>query len=399
MGDKKVSNKLKMKSFCLQYFVIYIFTAIVCSQYIPYLSSIGYNAFERGVIVAVYQIVAIFIQFICGYFCDKYGWFRRLFGIVTAITAVATAALFTFTQKIFILQLLLMVMSGSFNQSLFTLADNLLFAFNGGRENFSFIRSMGSIGWSVGSLIIAKILEIGGFGGVSVFVLLTGVLTLAVTYIFIPAPQIDTSNAKSSGIKMSDCVKLIKNERYVLTVITLFLVYMTSVSVSYALIDKILLLGGNTTHVAYRAAIHGIVEIPFYIFGAKISKKFGYNNLLTFCAVTFTLQFITYIIAGSANLLVILTVWQAVTGTSYMLAARNLLYEYADDDIKSTGLMLGSSLHMGIGSVLMPVVGGFITENVGVNVTLAIAAASSALGIVTSIMLKRADAKYRKSDD
>ena len=93
MGDKKVSNKLKMKSFCLQYFVIYIFTAIVCSQYIPYLSSIGYNAFERGVIVAVYQIVAIFIQFICGYFCDKYGWFRRLFGIVTAITAVATAAL------------------------------------------------------------------------------------------------------------------------------------------------------------------------------------------------------------------------------------------------------------------------------------------------------------------
>ena len=90
-----------------------------------------------------------------------------------------------------------------------------------------------------------------------------------------------------------------------------------------------------------------------------------------------------------------LTLWQAVTNTSYMLANRDLLYRYSDERLKSTGMLLGISVHYGLGNSIMPVLGGYLTTHFGVNVTLTFAAVSAFLAFLLSMVLRRMD---RESD-
>ena len=61
MKDKKLMIK-----FCAIYFMIYAVIALAYTQYVPYLSSIGYNPMERGLLISSYAITTIAFQLIFG---------------------------------------------------------------------------------------------------------------------------------------------------------------------------------------------------------------------------------------------------------------------------------------------------------------------------------------------
>ena len=65
--------KLKRRIiFCSIYFLAYFVYAMPYSQYIPYLTKIGYSATQRGLMISCYSVMNIVFQLIFGYFSDKY---------------------------------------------------------------------------------------------------------------------------------------------------------------------------------------------------------------------------------------------------------------------------------------------------------------------------------------
>lgn len=381
--------------FCFEYVFTYVLASFIITQQVPFLTGLGYDALERGILVAVCQVVAIALQIIVGYLCDQRHWYKQLFVAVVVVAAVSSFIFFSIQVKIFALQMCLLTISGAFTNSLYGVTDNWLFAYPNGRKEFSFIRAFGSVGWAIGSIVIASLISWFGYQGMAAGVLLSAVVLLGMGCLIKKPPVTDEQKKNATAIHVSDIKVLVRNKKYVLTVVILTLIVFATNNTMYSVVDKIMLLGGSHTEVGTKAMIHGFVEIPFYLFGALLIRRFGTKRLLSFAALTVFIQFVMYACTTTVSGMIWLTLWQAVTNTSYMLANRDLLYRYSDERLKSTGMLLGISVHYGLGNSIMPVLGGYLTTHFGVNVTLTFAAVSAFLAFLLSMVLRRMD---RESD-
>ena len=48
--------------FCFEYVFTYVLASFIITQQVPFLTGLGYDALERGILVAVCQVVAIALQ-------------------------------------------------------------------------------------------------------------------------------------------------------------------------------------------------------------------------------------------------------------------------------------------------------------------------------------------------
>ena len=86
-----MEDKRLMVKFCVIYLLAYGVIALGYTQYVPYLSSIGYNPMERGIVISSYAITTITFQLIFGILSDKYKTVKKL-----CINAVVAFAIFTY---------------------------------------------------------------------------------------------------------------------------------------------------------------------------------------------------------------------------------------------------------------------------------------------------------------
>ncbi|MCI8293839.1 MAG: MFS transporter [Hespellia sp.] len=385
--------KIMKPKFWTLYFFTYIVTALIMTQQVPYLTQLGYNAFERGLILGACQLSSIVLQLLLGYLCDKYRLHKQLFISTVLISAVGSYIFFTYHCRQLFIHILILFVAGAFINSIYGVQDNWVYSFKGGDEAFSAIRGYGALGWSICAIFVSHLIDNYGYSGLSMTILGAAVL-LIVVCLFIPSPKttpapIPTSKHEMSSVRISDFVRLFRHRGYFLTVVILLLISFTTIHISYAVIDKMILLGGGTAEVGYKATIHGLVELPFYFLGAKIVKRFGNHKLLLFAAATSTIQFIMYRAFHTLFMMVALTCWQCVTSTSYQIASRNLLHYYSDENLKSTGLLLGISLHVGVAAVIAPIAGGYVTKNFGVDATLDLSIFFGISAILLSVYLMK----------
>jgi len=385
MGNKKLMIK-----FCIIYFLIYGVIALAYTQYVPYLSSIGYNPMERGILISSYAVTTIIFQVMFGILSDKYKTVKKLCIIAVVSFAIFTYIFFSLETKAFILHMILIAMSAGLANLNFGYFDNWLFTFGEkAREQFSFIRAFGSIGWGVASIFIAKLVDIFTYKGLGLIIILLTIILLGL--MFLVAEGTKTKTSKSEKITSSDIKELISNRKYILVVIILFLVYCAGASNQTTIIDKMLELGATNTQIGYKWTISGLIEIPVYIYGSFFLRKLGPYRLLCMAAFATMLQFILFGLSNDVWMMVLLSSFQIITGPMMMLASRILIYEFSSEKLKSTGLLLALSLYSGLSALLMPSIGGTITNYFGVNTTIFIVAVVSGCGFLLSLVLKRMD--------
>ncbi|PRR83725.1 hypothetical protein [Clostridium vincentii] len=86
--------------------IIYIFAALILTSFVPYLTGIGYNALERGILLSTYAVVGIFLQIIFGFLSDKYHTIKRFTIIALIMLSVSGFLMFIFGTKLFIYHLI-----------------------------------------------------------------------------------------------------------------------------------------------------------------------------------------------------------------------------------------------------------------------------------------------------
>ena len=381
--------KLKRRIiFCSIYFLAYFVYAMPYSQYIPYLTKIGYSATQRGLMISCYSVMNIVFQLIFGYFSDKYNKAKEILIISILLMAVSTLFLFSFETQIFILHLLLVALSGGLVNTNFGLLDTWLYT-NGDDtvENFGFIRAFGSLGWAVASLLISNWIAMVGYTKCGISIVFLSVLTLG--FILLCKNKRISAKKNTSKINLKDVKKLICSKTYILLVGIMFLLTCVTSMNSSVIVDKFIVLGATSSDIGLKWAINGVVEIPCYLMGSIILEKLGANKLLILGAFTLAIQYFFYASVGSVNALLIVSAGQMFTGPFVMLSSRMLFRKYAPIELQSTALLLGLSIYQGISMFVMPIVGGFLTDNVSVNATLYIVVVFAIVGIILSVLLDR----------
>lgn len=372
----------------------YIAFSFAMTQFTPFLSKLGYDSMERGMLLSSFAVMTIILQMLFGFLSDKFRTVKKFMLSALLIYAIAVYMFYTKEEQNFIYHIITIAISGGLVNTSCALSDTWILASNEYlRNRLSFIKAFGSIGWAIGSIILPTIIYKFGYRGVSNSILIICIISLGLMYFLKDVNKIHHKEVEK--IKLEDLKALIFNKKYSLLVFILFLMYCVIVTNNITVVDKMLELGATDLQIGYKWSIQSLIEIPTYLFGAYFLRKFDHYFLLKVSAVALTIQFILFGVCSSVIGIVILSGLQILTTPLLLITSKTLIFELTSEKMKSTGQLYAMSIFAGVSSLIVPVCAGMITRYVNVNATLMIAASLSAVScVLISALKKDADVEY-----
>lgn len=348
------------------YFMAYFLYCGFLSLLVPYLSLIGFTPSQRGTMMSLVAITSILFQFFFGYISDKYHKEKLFVIILISITAIISTIFYLNPSTNFILQLIIVGISGGLVYTNYSALDNWIFTYGEeARSKFSFIRTFGSIGWAVASVVFAMILNNFGYPGVAISLMILLALTILPILLVNEKPEVEEFS--KTKITKEDFVELLTNKKYLLLVFILFLLSCAYSCSGTAVIEKLMKLGASNTAIGWKWSLCAIVEIPFYLLGYQIVKKVGTYKLLIFAAFMTMIQYTLFGLSTSVLSMVLLNGFQMFTLPVVNLISRFLFFDYATEKLRSTSVMLALCIFQGLSMLIMPIIIGYVIENYHVN--------------------------------
>ena len=383
MTQNKHSNQRTITTFIGIYIISYLGFAFGTVQIVPYLTSIGYSPVERGILISSIAIITIIVQLIFGYLSDKYKTVKKLFVLVMIVFAAASWTFYMTDSPHFILHLILVALCGGFANLGMGIEDNWVLETNERTRNlFSVIRAFGSLGWALGGILLGYLIKYFGYKSLSITILFFTILTLGGSFLLNDASK--SSDETLRNITKEDVMELLRNKAYILVVVILFLLSCIQMFNNYTLVDKIMILGGTSKEVGIAATIKGIVELPMFLAGPMILRKYKAKALLIVSAIAYTIQFFLFGYVTTVSGVFMLIGLQMLTNPSLIIASKVLIDELTSDACKSTGQLVAMSIYTGGASLLIPYLSGVLTEWKDVNFTLFFAAS---LGVIALLLI------------
>lgn len=375
----------------------YIAFSFAMTQFTPFLSKLGYDSMERGILLSSFAVMTIILQLIFGFLSDKYRTVKKFMVFALIIYSASTYMFFTKKVQSFTYHLIIIAISGGLLNTSCALSDTWILGSNEHlRDRLSFIKAFGSIGWAMGSVILPTIIYKFGYSGISNCILILCIISLSLIYFIKDVHKVD--NSKVEKIKVEDIKELIFNKKYSLLVFILFLMYCVIIANNSAVVDKMLELGATNLQIGYKWSIQSLIEIPTYLFGAYFLRKYNHYFLLKVSAAVLTIQFVLFGLCSSVIGIVILSSFQMLTTPLLMITSKTLIFELTSEKMKSTGQLYAMSVFGGVSSLLVPVCAGMITRYFNVNVTLLIAASLSAVScVLINILRKDTNIEYNEN--
>ena len=89
--------------------------------------------------------------------------------------------------------------------------------------------------------------------------------------------------------------------------------YMIGTADQYVVIDKMLDIAGNSTAVGIKWALQSFMEVPLFLFSAKILARFQTKTLLYFGTLMYGIKFLLYGISFQPWMIILTAALQLVT--------------------------------------------------------------------------------------
>lgn len=374
------------------YIFLYIFNYIAFSfgmtQFIPFLSKLGYDPMERGMLLSSLAVMTIILQILFGLLSDKYQTVKKFMIFALFFYGAASYLFYTKQTKFFIYHMITIAICGGLINTICGLSDTWILASNKYlRKRLSFIKAFGSIGWALGSVILPTIIFRFGYRGIGNGIFSICIFSLILMYFIKDVNRIHNKDVEKS--KLSDIKELIFNKKYSLLVFILFLMYCAIIANSTVVVDKMLILGATNLQIGYKWSIQSIIEIPTYLFGVYFLRKFDSYSLLKITASVLTIQFVLFGACNTVISIIILSALQMFTTPLLLINSKTLIFELTSEKMKSTGQLYALSIFTGISSLLVPICAGTITRYFNVNITLFIAASLSATAFLLVSVLRK----------
>lgn len=374
------------------YILLYVFTYVAFSfgmtQFTPFLSKIGYDSMERGILLSSFAVMTIILQMLFGFLSDKYRTVKKFMVVVLLIYAAVAYLFYTKEAQAFTYHMIAIAFCGGLINTSCGLSDTwILGSHEYLSKRLSFIKAFGSIGWAIGSVILPTIIFKFGYRGLSNGILILCILSLALMYFIKDVNKVHNKDVEK--LRVADMKELILNKKYSLLVFILFLMYCVIITNNITVVDKMLVLGATDLQIGYKWSIQSVIEIPTYLFGIYFLRKFDHYFLLKVCATVLTIQFVLFGVCSTVIGIIILSMFQMFTTPLLLITSKTLIFELTSEKMKSTGQLYALSIFIGLSSLLVPICAGVITKYCNVNITLFIAASLSAIAYVLISVLKK----------
>lgn len=370
-------------NFAFFYILSYVIFAFASTKFTPYLSEIGYSAFQRGFILSGYAAATIILQLLFGIVSDRYQTAKKIIVISLCVYGVVSALLFAAQNAAIAVYFVLVSLSGGLLNACCGMFDTwILGCREEVRRNLSFIKTFGSIGWAIGSMAASLIISLFSYRGLGISIV---VIVLLALVNLAALPDIEKIEARSR-LSSSDFRQLMFDRRYMLLVVILTLLYSMVIANNCTVIDKMIDLQASDAQISMKWTMQSLLEIPTYLAGSYLLTRFGGLKLLRLSSVMLTLQFVLFTLADNPSVIIGASALQLFSTPIILVASKMLILEIAPEKLKNSGQLIALSIFSGVSSLVIPVAAGFLSEHIGFDLTLGCIAG---LGIVSFLLLWR----------
>lgn len=344
---------LKMLLFCFHA------TNTIIISYLPlYLQFKGLNGTEIGWVLAVGPLASIFSQPFWGYMSDKYKTVKRMLLICIIGLLISSVLFFQMSELLAIL--LMGAVFYFFTSPIGALGDSMAQR-RADDLNISFgtIRTWGSIGFAISTLIVGAILWKIGVQYMMWPYLFFGLLALIV------AIRLTDVKVESDPIQLSDVKKLVKNKPFIL-----FLGMIMFLTITHRANDSFIglyisNLGGSEFLVGLAWFVGVASEAVVFATAGYWFRKYHTLVFIIFAGAVYSLRWFLYASFDDPVYIISLQFLHGITFGVFYLAAFEYITRLIPNLLQSTGHLLFYSVFFGISGIIGSLTGGALIDSYG----------------------------------
>lgn len=357
--------KNKVIYFSIAIFIAFAATSLLFNQFIPYLTEIGYSVTERGYMMSMLALVSIVGQIGVGYLSDKLGTIKRFFLYVVFIYGVTGIFAFAFDANNFFFHLTLIGFVGGVTRVINNLFETWILEVDGLFSKFGFIRTFGSLGWAVASLISGYLVVKFGFISLGYANAILCLSTILVSFL------LEDANKKSeTSISFKEMGTLFRNRNYLLLIAIYGIAYFVYSAESITVIDLIYELGGDAQAVGNKGFIHAMSEMPMMLIVTGLVLKYGSKRLMIIGSLVLGIKYVLFAIAPNVMTIYFISALQVFSFPFILMSQKDLVNREVPEHLRSSGQMLSVSLTSGLSAIITPTVAAYLVELTSINTTL-----------------------------
>lgn len=352
------------------YFSVAIFTSfaaasLLFNQFIPYLTEIGYSVTERGYIMSLLALISIVGQIAAGYFSDKAGTIKRFFIYVVIVYGISGIFAFSLDSKNFVFHLTLIGFVGGLTRVINNLFETWVLEVDGLFSKFGNIRTFGSLGWAVASLLSGILVTQFGFKSLGYVNAILCLVTIFLTFVLE-----DANKQTETNISIREMGTLFQNKNYVLLIVIYAIAYFVYSAESITVVDLIYTLGGNAQSVGNRGFIHALSEMPMLFIVTTLVIRYGSKKLMIIGSLMIGVKFILFAFAPNVTAIYFISTIQMLSFPFILMSQKDLVNREVPTHLRSSGQLLSVSLTSGLSAIITPTVAAYLVEWTSINTTL-----------------------------
>lgn len=367
-------------------FLAFFAIAMVNTQMIPFMTSLGYDVIQRGYILAANAIVAILGQFLFGYLCDRYAQIKKFFFLAYTILLMSGILMFFKNEPFYIYHVITIAIMGGMVKVIMGLNETWMLELD--PQHYGPLRAWGALGLTIGSPIAGLLVR-----QLSYFSLLITFCTVSIfLYIFMFYSP-DVKKDIKERITLISVKELLKNVRYLWLVCIYLLVYMIGTADQYVVIDKMLDIGASNGLVGIKWALQSFMEVPLFLMASKILNRYKPGTLLFFGTFMYGIKFLLYGISFEGWMVTATAALQLVTLPIVMLTSKVLIKEITPQALQSSAQMFAMAIFIGVSGLLTPLITSFLSNWIGYDKTLYTVAAFTLCPLLLIILYLKTNKK------
>lgn len=387
---------------------------MICSIVVSFASAFlldrGYTSTVIGLVFAVGNILAIFIQPFAADITDKSKKVSAA-DIIILLGSVSVAAMVIIMllprSSIVVAILFSVLIALFFSMQSFISAVWFYLEETGYRINFGICRAAGSLSYALLCTLMGLVIKKLGSDMIIWCGIAASLLIIATAFVSKILHKKYLSKGDEHEVAFADSEKAVsalsflkKYRHFILLMFGIACIFFAHNALGNFYLQVIMPVGGDESDLGFLLGFTALLELPAMIFFDRLAKRFSSGRLLLVSSVFFVIKTGLIAMAQSMAFMYFAHIFQLASFALYSPAIVKFVNETIPDEDSVKGQAFAAAM-ITVGSIFVSIIGGYIIDNYSARMLITISTAVVAVGTVAiAVAVKKLKiADYKNNND
>lgn len=353
----------KSWTFSIIYFFAWAGYATFAMDFLFYSQKIGFSNTEIGILYSTIGFIGIMTQPLFGYISDYFKSTRKVL-LASLVVGTFLSMLLSIVEGKAAVRSIVIIYT-IFMGSFMPLLDNWVArsCINEERAHFGSIRLWGSLGFAIVAYMYGRLtMKI----DISHIYFSRGILFI-ISFILIYSYRDEGINKIGEEKKKPDMKALFSNKEYILFLVFVFFFSLPINAAGTFFPGLLIEMGGSNETIGFFSSFNAIIEIPFFLYVRKLTKRMGYKGLIYLGCTFMCLRLFGFIYAKTIPSLMVAFFCIAPYTSLFTPGMIYYIYSIAPKNTEISAQTIIQAFSIGFAGMLGNYFAGYIIDRYGLR--------------------------------